>query len=273
VSERAGHGSDRCAQTIARRGSAGWRRNVVKKGASAALIVTSALVRLLTAPQACSAAVIELTVSGRVVVVDPLMLLPPEIHTGEPWSGVIRYSTDLVDQDPEPGRGYFLDNARPDALSITVSVHGHVFAGGFGELSAETVNDWVTIPGQTFQPPPGDSFGLGGPMRQSPFLLDLPSIHLTWNDSSGRALAYDALPLSFDPFLFVQSGGNPEATPEYSPIYVEIHDIGLATPTQLSQYSVFAAIESAEFRIVPEPASLALGVILFMIIIIMYCCV
>jgi hypothetical protein len=230
---------------------------MVKKLVMVILFLSIQTIGAMLKPASCSAAIVEMSVSGRIVVIDPLLLLPPDVHTGEPWSGTIRWETDIPDDDADPKHGHYFDDTRPDALSITVNVHGHVFAGGFGELSAHVYNDWPPMPGEPIQFAPGDSFIFGGPMRQSPSLLDLSGIGFSWNDSTGRAFAGDELPLAFDPFLFTQNDGS-VVVPSYSPIHIKIFDIGLATPTHVIQYDVFAAIETAEFRVVPEPRSLEL---------------
>src|SRR5262245_8225800 len=108
------------------------------------------------APQEGSAAIVEIAVSGRSGVYDPLGLprdwiglLLDSIPTGAPWSGVIRYHTDLPDEDPDPKHAHYFDQTRPDALLISVNVHGHIFAGGKGELQADVLNDIIIGPGQS----------------------------------------------------------------------------------------------------------------------------
>jgi len=214
------------------------------------------------APSDAASAIVEIAVSGRIGVHDELTLLPDEIRTGEPWSGVIRYDTDIADPASDPKIGYYFDEMRPDGLSITVSVHGHTFYGGNGELTAQVLNDMIFDPGQVFNYPPGDSFEIGGPMSQSPRLLDMSSIYFYWYDPSGAALLDDSLPTSFDPFDFVQSGLTFTTDLESpSPIYIVIYDVGTSTPTHTSLYLVVASIEHAEIRIVPEPETVRLGIL------------
>ena len=214
------------------------------------------------APRETSAAIIEISVSGRIGVDDRLGLLPDSIQTGEPWSGVIRYRTDLPDSDPDPKHALYFDRMRVDALSISVNIHGHTFAGGNGELQAEVLNDIVFDPGQVFNFPPGDLFSIFGPMSQSPYLLDHPSISFSWYDPSGLALQGVEMPTSFEPFDFVQGGGYAEpGLPTFSPIFVVIHDVGLSTPTHTISYIVVASIETADVRVVPEPDTVVPGVL------------
>jgi len=209
------------------------------------------------APQEGSAAIVEIVVSGRIGVDDRLTLLPDEIHTGEPWSGVIRYDLDIADPAADPKMGYYFDEMRPDGLSITVNVHGHTFYGGNGELQAQVLNDIVFDPGQVINYPAGDSFAIGGPMSQSPRLLDTSRIFFYWHDATGMALSGDDLPTSINPFDFIQSGLTFSTDLQApSPIYIVIYDIGLSTPEQTSFYLVVASIESAEIRIVPEPSGI-----------------
>ena len=203
-----------------------------------------------------SAAIVEIAVSGRISVNDPLTLLPDEIHTGEPWTGVIRYDASIADQVVDPKQGYYSDPLRLNGLSIAVEVHGHVFAGGNGELQARVLNDIVHNPDQPFNFFPGDSFSIGGPMRQSPRLLDHSSISFSWNDSAGEALSNDSLPIVIDPFEFIQTGSG-SGLPTYSPIYIRIQDIGLSTPTSTILYMIDASIESATVRVIPEPKTFA----------------
>lgn len=215
----------------------------------------------LTLPST-SAAMIEIKVSGRIGVDDSRNLLPDVIRTGEPWSGWIRYSTELVDQNDDPSRGYFADPLNPFGLSLGVVVHGYVFAGGDGDLQAEVLNDIPNDLSPPFNPPPGDSFSIGGPMNRSPRLLDHSSISYAWNDVSAVTLLSDSLPWSFDPFGFVQNDGG-TGLPTYSPIYLRIEDIGLSTPTSPISYTIIASIEYAEIRVIPEPSSQVIGVLAF----------
>lgn len=216
------------------------------------------------APREVSAAIVEIAVSGRIGVDDRLTLLPDEIHTGEPWTGMIRYDLDIADPAADPKIGYYFDEMRPDGLSITVNVHGHTFYGGNGEMTAQVLNDMIFDPGQVFNYPPGDSFEIGGPMSRSPRLLDMSSIYFYWYDPTGAALLDDALPTNFDPFSFVQGGLTFTTDLQTnSPIYIVIHDTGVSTPTHTSIYTVVASIEHAEIRIVPEPESVRLGILGF----------
>lgn len=198
------------------------------------------------------AAIIEITVSGRISVDDSRTLLPDEIRTGEPWTGSIRYDTNLADQNADQKTGYYADPSNLEGLSIVVKVHRHVFAGGHGELQAQTLNDIVYDTNEPFNFPSGDSFSIGGPMRQSPRLLDHSSISFSWNDPTGDALPDDNLPADFDPFEFVQNDAG-TGLPTYSPIYIRIEGMGLSTPTSSISYTVIASIESAEIRVIPEP--------------------
>lgn len=199
--------------------------------------------------------------SGRIGVEDQWTLLPDEIRSGEPWSGLIRYHTDLPDQDLDAKHGYYSDPTRPDGLSITVNVHGYTFAGGFGELQSHVLNDIVHDPNQAFNFPPGDLFSIGGPMRESPRLLDSSFISFSWYDQTGAALDSEALPTNFDPFDFGQF--DVTGVPTFSPIYIIIQDSGLATPEDLIRYTVAASIESAELRVIPEPETWVLGILTF----------
>jgi hypothetical protein len=219
------------------------------------------------APREASAAIVEIAVSGRIGVDDRLTLLPDEIHTGEPWTGMIRYDLDIADTAADPTMGYYFDEMRPDGLSITVNVHGHTFYGGNGELQAQVLNDIVLDPGQVINYPAGDSFAIGGPMSQSPRLLDTSRIFFYWHDATGMALLGDDLPTSINPFDFIQSGLTFSTDLQApSPIYIVIYDIGLSTPEQTSFYLVVASIESAEIRIVPEPTTLTSSLVTVVLI-------
>jgi hypothetical protein len=210
------------------------------------------------APQESSAAIVEISVSGRIGVDDrDDGHLPDSIRDGEPWSGVIRYHTDLPDEFSDAKYARYFDGMRPDGLSISVIVHGYTFAGGNGELAAQVLNDIVFDPEQVFNFPPGDSFSIGGPMSQSPRLLDFPTIFFSWYDPNGIALSSDEMPTSFDPFAFVQGGVSANSgLPTFSPIYIVIEDTGLTTPTHTIYYTVVASIEDAEIRVVPEPSGI-----------------
>lgn len=216
---------------------------------------------LLLISQMCSAANVEIVIGGRISVDDPLTLLPDSIQTGERWTGRIRYQTDFVDRDPDPVHGEYFDTGRSEGLSISVNVHGHLFAGGDGALRGDVINDAVFVPGQVFQFPPGDSLGIGGPMFASPRLLDQSSIFFAWHDRSGVALATDALPANFNPFDFVQSAVAATSLPTFSPIYIAIQDFGLSTPNSTAYYSVIASIEFADVNVTPEPAVLKLSLV------------
>lgn len=216
------------------------------------LIYTLGVTAIAGTATCASAAIIEIVVSGRVSVDDSRTLLPDEIRTGEPWTGLIRYDTSLSDQNADPKQGFYTDPLNLDGLSIAVTVHGHVFAGGNGELQAHILNDIIHDPNQPFNFPPGDSFSIGGPMQESPRLLDHSFISFSWNDPTGDALSDDSLPVDFDPFEFVQNDAG-TGLPTYSPIYIRIEDMGLSTPTSSISYTVIASIESAEIRVIPEP--------------------
>jgi len=213
------------------------------------------------------AAIVEISVSGRIGVDDRDGLLPDSIRNGEPWSGVIRYDTGIPDGDPDPKFGYYFDATRPDSLSISVTIQGHTFYGGHGELQAQVLNDIVFDPEQPINFLPGDSLAIGGPMSQSPYLLDTSSIFFYWYDPSGAALFNDAVPTSFDPFAFVQAGVFANTSlPTFSPIWIVIHDTGLTTPTHTIYYTVVASIEHAEIRIVPEPGAITSSLIVVALI-------
>jgi hypothetical protein len=207
-----------------------------------------------------AAAIVEISVGGRIQVTDALGLLPTSVKTGESWSGLIRYDTGLVDLDPDPQRGRYGAPQDLEGLSISVNVSGHIFSGGFGELTADVLDNVTPPAAPAISFPAGDTFSIGGPMRTSPYLLDFPTISFAWNDASGMAFHGDSLPTNLNPLSLKQVDSAGDIS-QLAPIYIRISDLGLTTPTHAIRYSVLAAIESAQVRIVPESATRDLVVI------------